>query len=101
MPGDTASLLGRYEVQTGVLKGASLLWNYTWWGDSILNNRTYWKIPPGDLHTAVLGYKWRRYAFRVRVENVFDDIKVRPSLNETAVGVTNHRNYRCSVDFTW
>ncbi|MSU48070.1 MAG: hypothetical protein EXS37_03105 [Opitutus sp.] len=100
-PGDTASLLGRYEVQTGALKSASILWQYTWWGDSILNNRTYWQIPPGDLHTAVFGYRWKRYAFRLRVENVFDEIKARPSLNETAVGVTNHRNYRASVDYHW
>jgi len=26
---------------------------------------------------------------------------MRPSVNETAVGVTNHRNYRFSVDYVF
>ena len=68
---NTWSGLARYEVQTGPLKPASSLWQYTWWGASRLNNRTYWTTPPGDLHT------------------------------ETAVGVTDHRNYRFSMDWTW
>jgi hypothetical protein len=93
--------LSRYEVQSGPLKNVSLLWQYTWWGQSRLNNRTYWKVPPGEIHTAVLGYRWRNYTFRCRVENVFDDLYMRPSVNETAVGVTNHRNYRFSVDLNW
>ncbi|MES2693141.1 MAG: TonB-dependent receptor plug domain-containing protein [Verrucomicrobiota bacterium] len=98
---NTWSALARYEVQTGPLRNASLLWQYTWWGQSRLNNRTYWIVPPGDLHTAVVGYRWKKYTFRLRVENVFDDVKLRPGVNETAVGVTNHRNYRLSADWTW
>jgi len=98
-PDATASALARYEVPRGALKGASLLWQYTWWGDSILGTRTSWKVPPGDLHTAVVGYRWKNMNFRFRVENVFDDLSMRPSVNETAVGVTNHRNYRFSVDY--
>jgi outer membrane receptor protein involved in Fe transport len=97
----TASVLARYEVQQGALKGASLLWQYSWWGDSILSTRTNWKVPDGDIHTAVLGYRWKNVNFRLRVENVFDDLSMRPSVNETAVGVTNHRNYRVSVDYTF
>ena len=93
--------LARYEVQSGPLKHASLVWQYTWWGQSRLNNRTYWVVPPGDLHTAVLGYRWRNYVLRLRVENVFDRLKVRPGVNETALGVTDHRNYRFSVETTW
>lgn len=93
--------LVRYEVQSGPLKHASFLWQYTWWGQSRLNNRTYWVVPPGDLHTAVLGYKWNNYIMRLRVENVFDKLKVRPGVNETALGVTDHRNYRFSIERTW
>ncbi|MES2697182.1 MAG: TonB-dependent receptor plug domain-containing protein [Verrucomicrobiota bacterium] len=98
---NTWSALSRYEVQTGPLKNLSLLWQYTWWGQSRLNNRTYWVVPPGEIHTAVLGYRWGKYTFRLRTENVFDKLFLRPSVNETAVGVTNHRNYRFSVDFIW
>lgn len=98
---NTWSGLARYEVQSGFLKRASLLWQYTWWGQSRLNDRTFWTVPPGDQHTAVLGYRWSKYTFRLRVENVFDDVKLRPGVNETAVGVTNHRNYRFSVDWVW
>jgi outer membrane receptor protein involved in Fe transport len=98
-PTATASALGRYEVQSGALKNASLLWQYSWWSDSILNNRTYWTVPPGYVHTAVLGYKWKNMNIRLRVENVFDTLKLRPGTNETAVGITNKRNYRLSVDY--
>ena len=100
-PDETFSALLRYEVQKGPLKGASFLWNYTWWGDSILSSRTNWKMPPGEIHNAVVGYRWKRYRFGLRVENVLDELKLRPSVNETAVGVTNHRNYRLSVSTTW
>ncbi len=95
----TASALARYEVQHGKLRGLSFLWQYTWWGESILSTRTSWIVPPGDLHTAVIGYRWKNMNFRLRVENVFDDLSLKPSVNETAVGVTNHRNYRFSVDY--
>jgi hypothetical protein len=98
---NTWSGLARYEVQRGPLKNATLLWQYTWWGQSRLNSATYWAVPPGDLHTAVLGYRWGNTVMRFRVENVFDKIKVRPSVNNTAIGVTDHRNYRFSIERTW
>ena len=100
-PTANSAAMVRYEVQSGPLKHASLLWNFTWWSDSILNNRTYWTVPPGELHTAVLGYRWKRYNFRLRIENVLDDVDLKPGTNETAVGVTNDRNYRFSVDWVW
>jgi outer membrane receptor protein involved in Fe transport len=97
----TFSALARYEVQKGPLRRASLLWQYTWWGDSVLSTRTNWKVPPGDLHTAVVGYKWKKLNLRLRIENVFDDLSMKPSVNETAVGVTNHRNYRFSASYSF
>lgn len=100
-PDETFSALARYQVQRGALKGASFLWSYTWWGDSILSTRTNWKMPPGEIHNAVLGYRWKRYQVGFRIENVLDQLKLRPSVNETAVGVTNHRNVRLSVSTTW
>lgn len=100
-PTANSAAMVRYEVQTGPLKHLSLLWNYTWWSDSILNNRTYWTVPSGNLHTAVIGYRWNRYNFRLRTENVFDHLSLKPGTNETAVGVTNNRNYRFSVDWIW
>lgn len=100
-PEETFSALARYEVPRGPFKHLSFLWNYTWWGESILSTRTNWRMLPGDIHNAVLGYRWRNYRFGLRIENVLDDLALRPSVNETAVGVTNHRNYRFSVSRTW
>ena len=97
----TASALVRYEVQKGPLNGVSLLWQYTRWGDSILSTRTNWKVPPGDLHSAVIGYRWKKVNVRLRVENVFDDLSMKPSINETAVAVTNHRNYRLALGYSF
>ncbi|MBI5693826.1 MAG: TonB-dependent receptor plug domain-containing protein [Verrucomicrobia bacterium] len=100
-PDQTFSALARYEVQRGPLRNASLLWSYTWWGESILSTRTNWRMLPGAIHNAVLGYRWKSYRFGFRIENVLDHLALRPSVNETAVGVTNHRNFRLSVGRTW
>lgn len=100
-PDETFSALARYEVQSGPLKHASFLWSYTWWGDSILSTRTNWKMRPDSIHNAVVGYRWKGYRFGLRIENVLDHLALRPSVNETAVGVTNHRNFRLSVSRTW
>lgn len=100
-PDETFSALARYRVPSGPLKNASVLWSYTWWGDSTLSTRTNWKMPPGDVHNLVLGYRWREYNVGLRVENLLDQMSLRPSVNETAVGVMNHRNYRLSVNRTW
>ncbi len=100
-PSATASGLARYEIQGGRFKGLSAAWNYTWWGDSMLDSRTNWTVPAGDLHTLILGYKWKRVSFRFRIENVFDKLSTRPSTQETAVGITNFRNYRFSADYRW
>jgi hypothetical protein len=43
----------------------------------------------------------KNVTFRFRVENVFDTLKLRPGTNETAVGITNKRNYRFSVDYVF
>jgi outer membrane receptor protein involved in Fe transport len=100
-PTANSALMLRYEVQAGWFRRASLLWEYTWWSDSILNNRTYWTVPPGYLHTAVLGYRWKRYDVKLRVENVFDHMSLKPGTNDTAVGVTNDRNYRFSLSYVY
>jgi hypothetical protein len=100
-PDETFSALARYEVPRGPLKHLSFLWSYTWWGESILSTRTNWRMLPGSIHNAVLGYRWKGYRLGLRIENVLDDLALRPSVNETAVGVTNRRNYRFSVSRTW
>lgn len=100
-PDETFSALARYEVQRGPLKRASVLWSYTWWGKSTLSTRTNWKMPPGDIHNLIFGYSWKKYRFGFRIENILDELDMRPSVNETAVGVTNPRNYRFSVSRTF
>ncbi|HRE79600.1 MAG TPA: TonB-dependent receptor plug domain-containing protein [Opitutaceae bacterium] len=100
-PDETFSALARYEVQRGPLKRASVLWSYTWWGESTLSTRTNWKMPPGEIHNLIFGYSWKKYRFGFRIENILDELDMRPSVNETAVGVTNPRNYRFSVSRTF
>ncbi|MSU48046.1 MAG: TonB-dependent receptor [Opitutus sp.] len=100
-PSATASALTRYEVQTGRMKNLSFAWNYTWWGDSMLDSRTNWTIPAGYVHNVILGYRWKNIGVRLRVDNVLDELKARPSTQETAVGVTTPRSYRVSLDYRW
>jgi outer membrane receptor protein involved in Fe transport len=100
-PRDTMSAVVRHEVQRGALKNASAMWLYSHWGRSLLGSRTNWWLPSGETHTAVLGYRWKRWEARLRIENVFDRPEVLPSTFETAVGVTRPRNYRFSVTTTF
>lgn len=98
---DTLSLLARYEFSRNVLRGLSGTWIYQQWGDSMLNTRTGWRLPGGEIHTAVVGYGRGRWILRLRIENVFDNISTLPSENETAIGVTRHRNYRLGLTFSY
>jgi outer membrane receptor protein involved in Fe transport len=98
---NTFSLLARYELTKSAWRGVSATWIYQRWGDSMLNTRTDWRLPGGEMHTAVLGYSRGRWGVRLRVENVFDKITVLPSENETAVGVTRHRNYRLGATYSY
>jgi outer membrane receptor protein involved in Fe transport len=100
-PRNTLSGVIRHEVQKGPLKNASAMWLYSHWGRSLLGSRTNWWLPSGDTHTAVLGYRWRRWDARLRIENVFDQLEALPSTFETAVGVTRPRNFRFSLSTTF
>lgn len=100
-PEATASALLRHERKAGRLKGASILWHYRWWGDSILNDRTNWRVQDGNTHALVLGYRRGRYSVSLRVDNVLDEEHLLPGTNETAVGVTNDRSYRLSLRRVW
>lgn len=101
VPFTTAAASGRYEFSKGMLKGFSAMWIWTHWGESSLGSRTYWIIDGGDTHTAVLGYRWKNFDIRLRVENVFDELSAYPSTFETAVGVTKDRNYRLALSYTF
>lgn len=100
-PDATASALLRYERKQGRLAGASALWHYKWWGDSVLNTRTNWTVPDGNTHALVLGYRRGKYSISLRVDNLLDEEYLLPSTNETAVGVTNDRSYRLSLRRVW
>jgi outer membrane receptor protein involved in Fe transport len=100
-PESTFSAVARHEVLRGPLKGASAMWTYTYWGASIMGSRTNWWLPSGDTHTAILGYRWKNWDVRVRIENVFDELSPLPSTFETAVGVTRPRNYRLGLTYTF
>lgn len=97
----TFSVLNRYEIQEGPLTGLSGAWIYNYWGDSILGTRTNWDMPSGWLHSAVIGYRWGKMSFNLRIENVFDKLKARPGTFETAVALTPGRNYRLAVNYTF
>ncbi|MBP7140269.1 MAG: TonB-dependent receptor plug domain-containing protein [Opitutaceae bacterium] len=101
MPFDTLSLLARYELPWRQVRGGSVSWIYQHWGESVLNTRTNWELPGGEIHTAVLGYARGRWNVRLRIENVLDKVTVLPSENETAIGVTRERNYRLSFTYIY
>lgn len=92
----------RHEVTRGPLEGLSAMWQYNKWGRSALSSRSYWIIPGGDVHTALFSYAiGDRWTARLRVENVFDELSVYPSTNETALDITRDRNYRFSLTYSY
>jgi iron complex outermembrane receptor protein len=98
VPAQTFSSVARYQFQRGRFKGFSVLWQYNRWGESYLNRSTPgFIIPPGGVHTAVLGYDWRNLSLRLRIENLEDDIEAMPSTWWTQVGVTEGLNARLSM----
>lgn len=97
----TFTAAARYEFTRGWAKGFSAMWQYNEWGRSALSSRSYWIIPGGDLHTAILAYNYRDWTFRLRVENVFDQRSVYPSTNETALDITRDRNFRFGVTYAF
>jgi outer membrane receptor protein involved in Fe transport len=101
VPLNTASLTARYEVQTGPLKNLSAMWMWTNWGDWTLGARTFWRMPGGENHVAVLGYRWKDWTVRLRVENVFDQKELLPSDFETAIGISTERNFRLGVTYVF
>jgi outer membrane receptor protein involved in Fe transport len=92
----------RHEFNRGILDGLSVMWQYNKWGRSALSSRSYWIIPGGDVHSAFLSYQISpRWALRARIENIFDELSVYPSTNETALDITRDRNYRLSVTYAY
>ena len=100
-PKSTFSAVARYELIKGPAKGASAMWTYTYWGSSIMGSRTNWWLPSGNTQTVILGYRWKKWDVRLRIENVLDQLYPLPSTFETAVGVTRPRNYRLGLTYTF
>lgn len=101
VPKNTASLTGRYEFLNGTFKNASIMWLWSHWGKWSLGSRTFWTIDGGDSHTAIVGYRWKNWTTRLRVENVFDQRSPLPSDFETAIGITRGRNFRLGLTYSY
>jgi outer membrane receptor protein involved in Fe transport len=98
IPYDTASALIGYRFRKGWAKGASTSYIYNHWGRSRLGgSRTTWEMPGGNLHTAIIGYRWKNTDIRLRLENLFDVRDPQAGSFDTAVGITKPRNYRFGV----
>lgn len=101
VPLTTTAALGHYQLQSGWAKGLSLTYVYNRYGESQMGNRTNWRIPGGNLHTAVLGYQWKNSAVRLRVENLYDTRDPKPGSFDTGVAVSRPRNFRLSLEHTF
>jgi hypothetical protein len=101
IPAETAGALFNYRWRTGRLKGFSAGYNFSYWGKSRLNARTYWEIDGGQRHNLLFGYRWGRADIRLRVENIFDVRDPQPSSFDQSVGITNPINWRLGYTLTF
>jgi len=101
IPYDTAGALLNYRWRTGRLKGFSAAYNYSHWGKSRLNSRTYWEIDGGERHNLIFGYRWGRADIRLRIENVLDVRDPQPSSFDQSIAITNPINYRLGYTLTF
>lgn len=97
VPEHTFASTIRYEFQSGPLKGLSLGWIYNAWGASWTSSSSNFVMPFGDLHTAVIGYNWRNYTVRLRIENIDDDFDTQPSTFYSGIGMTKPLNFRFNI----
>lgn len=94
IPNETAGALLNYRWHTGSLKGFSAAYNFSYWGKSRLNSRTYWEIDGGWRHNVILGYRFGRSDIRLRIENIFDERHPQPSSFDQSIAITNPINFR-------
>lgn len=50
-----------------------------------------------DLYMAVIGYNWRNYTVRLRIENIDDDFNTQPSTFYSGIGMTKPLNFRFNI----
>ena len=101
IPYETSGALINYRWRTGLLKGFSAAYNFSYWGKSRLNSRTYWEIDGGWRHNVIFGYRHGRSDIRLRIENVFDERHPQPSSFDQSIAITNPINWRLGYTYTF
>ncbi len=101
IPEGTFSWLINYEFQEGPLKGFSITPTYNSWGNSQLNRASNFQLRPGDRYDLILGYRLGEMNFRLRIENLENDVDSQPSTWWTGAGTTKQTNYRFGWTYTF
>ena len=101
IPYDTAGAFVNYRWRTGLLKGFSAAYNFSHWGKSRLNARTYWEIDGGERHNLIFGYRYGHSDIRLRIENILDARHTQPSSFDQSIAITNPINWRLGYTLTF
>jgi len=99
VPETTFAALGTYSFPEGPLSGFSITGMYNRWGKSVLNRASNFVVPSGDKIGVVLGYEWKNWTARLRIDNLDDGTDLLPSTWWTGVGALVERNWRLSVGY--
>jgi len=97
----------KYSFLDGPLAGLYALWSYNGWGESFQRGGglggggSRFVVQESSIHNLVLGYRWDEWSLQLRINNLMDDIVVRPSNFWTAVGIAPSRNFRFAITRTF
>ncbi|NET39416.1 MAG: hypothetical protein F6K19_46865, partial [Cyanothece sp. SIO1E1] len=106
IPEDTFNLLAKYEFQDGPLEGFDVMWQWQQWGkwklrDSFGFGRGTENFVDGDgVEHLIFGYSPNEnWSYRLRINNVYDDVQLMPSDFWTAIGAIYERSFTFQVTY--
>ena len=106
IPEDTFNLLAKYSFQEGALKGFDVIWQWQEWGKSKLRDSFgvgggVENFIPGDgVENLIIGYSPNEnWSYRLRINNIYDDVQILPSEFWTAIGAIYERTFTFQVTY--
>jgi iron complex outermembrane receptor protein len=106
IPEDTFNLLAKWSFEDGPLAGFDVIWQWQKWGRSKLRDqfgvgRGVENFIPGDgVEHLIFGYHQNEnWSYRLRINNIYDDVQILPSEFWTAIGAIYERTFTFSVTY--
>ena len=105
IPESTFNILAKWTFEDGPLDGWDVIWQWQHWGKSKLRDAFgtagYENFLPGDgVENVIIGYSPNEnWSYRLRINNIYDDVQILPSEFWTAIGAIYERTFTLQVTY--